>query len=179
MDTIFSLWINQDQRNGQERRAKKTKDKRVSEHLCHMKSNRARMVTHSPSFLQRTVIYFRKVQFDIFVTQKVICKIDGFWVLTNNRFLSLSKNTVFFKLKLFSVLSVFASSSGAGPDIYFSWHLPRKRAGTGWGLYGGDAGEVHGGRKAEAETRPQERRGHRVVWTLRQTDRLCVYVCIS
>lgn len=134
---------------------------------------------HTRLHFCKELIYFRKVQFDIFVTQKVICKIDGFWVLTNNRFLSLSKNTVFFKLKFFSVLSVFASSSGAGPDIYFSWHLPRKRAGTGWGLYGGDAGEVHGGRKAEAETRPQERRGHRVVWTLRQTDRLCVYVCIS
>lgn len=36
------------------------------------------MMTHSSSFLKRNVIYFRKVQFDIFVAQKVIYKIDGF-----------------------------------------------------------------------------------------------------
>lgn len=70
---------------------------------------------------------------------------------------------------------------GPGPDLHLPWHLPGKRPGGSWGLHRGNAGEVHGGREAEAETWPQERRGHGVVRTLRQpTDReLCASMCVG
>lgn len=57
---------------------------------------------------------------------------------------------------------------GPEPDVYLSWHLPSKRPESSWRLHGGNAGEIHRGWEAEAETWPQERRSHRVVWTLRR-----------
>lgn len=57
---------------------------------------------------------------------------------------------------------------GPEPDVYLSWHLPSKRPESSWRLHGGNAGEIHRGWEAEAETWPKERRSHRVVWTLRR-----------
>lgn len=106
MDTIFSLWINQDQRNGQ-RRAKmwekvgETEDKRVSECLCHLKSNIEWEWWH-------TLLHFWKEMWFILGRYSLTYLLHRKWftrlmvlVLTNNRFLSLRKNTVFFKLIFF------------------------------------------------------------------------------
>lgn len=66
--------------------------------------------------------------------------------------------------------------SGWRPDVCLPWYLPGKAQHTSRGFRGRDAGEVHGGREAEAETWPEERRGHRVVRTLRRLT-YCVCVC--
>ena len=54
----------------------------------------------------------------------------------------------------FANLCLFFSIAppGTGPDIHLPRHLPGKGSDSGGGLRGRDAGEVHGGREAEAET---------------------------
>uniref|UniRef100_A0A3B3CHV5 Large ribosomal subunit protein uL23m n=1 Tax=Oryzias melastigma TaxID=30732 RepID=A0A3B3CHV5_ORYME len=62
---------------------------------------------------------------------------------------------------------------GSRPDLHFPRPLPREDPGPRRGLHGGDAGQVHGGRKAAAETGPQERGGHRVVWAVMSVGCRC------
>lgn len=56
--------------------------------------------------------------------------------------------------------------TGPAADLPVPWYLSWERKEAWGGLCGGDAGEVHGGRASEAETRSQKRWSYRVVWPL-------------
>jgi len=104
------------------------------------------------------------------------------WGKKKRQLFKLGGKTKLSQLIFLFMLSFLVTPLGTEPDIRLPWHLPRKGPDAGGGLHGGDAGQVHGGRKAEAETRPQERRGHWVVWTMKRSadgefsSRMCAWV---
>lgn len=167
MDTIPFLWINQDQRNGERWEIKcgseleKRNVREKKEHLCNWKrSMDGRSVLNSISVSH---ISAKKGKCKLFIGPV------NHFILLNH--LKNKPNSSCYEVVTwwfsFLIFSFFHPCiPGPEPDIHLPWHLPWKRPESSRGIHGGNAGAVHGGWEAEAETGPQERRGHWVVRTL-------------